>query len=219
MPHPRSHHSPAPALADIDGEEIVFPRRTVIFTEGEPGECFYIIQSGKVKISATAPGGRENLLEVLGPSDMFGELSLYEQGPRASTATTLTSVAAIGIDRSVLRQWITSRPDVAEQLLRAMARRLRWTNSMMMDLVFNDAPGRLAKALLELAQRFGVQHEGLLHVTHDLTQEEIAQFVGASRETVNKTLRDFARRGWLHLDGRSVTILAPERLARRAHQP
>ncbi|KOX31656.1 Crp/Fnr family transcriptional regulator [Saccharothrix sp. NRRL B-16348] len=197
-------------------ESVEFPRGHVIFAEGEPGDRLYIIQSGKVKIGRKSPDGRENLLGIFGPSDMFGELSIFDPGPRTSTATTVTEVRAVSMDRPALRQWITNRPEIAEQLLRALARRLRRTNSMLADLIFTDVPGRVAKALLQLAQRFGSQEAGLLRVTHDLTQEEIAQFVGASRETVNKALADFAHRGWLRLEGKSVLILDPERLARRA---
>ena len=102
------------------------------------------------------------------------------------------------------------------QLLRALAQRLRRTNEAMADLVFSDVPGRVAKALLDLAERFGDESsEGLL-VRHDLTQEELAQLVGASRETVNKALSEFANRGWLRLEGRSVLLIDRERLARRA---
>ena len=74
----------------------------------------------------------------------------------------------------------------------------------------------MAKQLLRLAQRFGVHEDGALRVTHDLTQNEIAQLIGASRETVNKTLADFVGRGWIRVDGKSVVITEPERLARRA---
>lgn len=197
-------------------EPVDFPRAHVIFTEGEPGDRLYIISSGKVKIGRSSPDGRENLLAVMGPSDMFGELSIFDPGPRTSTATTVTEVRAMTMDRSALREWIAKRPDIAEQLLRVIARRLRRTNNMLADLIFTDVPGRVAKALLQLAQRFGSQEAGMLRVTHDLTQEEIAQLVGASRETVNKALADFAQRGWLRLEGKSVLILEPERLARRA---
>ncbi|CAL99678.1 transcriptional regulator, Crp/Fnr family [Saccharopolyspora erythraea NRRL 2338] len=188
----------------------------MIFAEGEPGDRLYIIQSGKVKLGRKSPDGRENLLAIMGPSDMFGELSIFDPGPRTSTATTVTEVRALTMDRTALRQWIGTRPEIAEQLLRVVARRLRRTNGMLADLIFTDVPGRVAKALLQLAQRFGSQEAGLLRVTHDLTQEEIAQYVGASRETVNKALADFAHRGWLRLEGKSVLILDPERLARRA---
>jgi CRP/FNR family cyclic AMP-dependent transcriptional regulator len=197
-------------------EAVEFPRGHVIFAEGEPGDRLYIIQSGKVKIGRKSPDGRENLLGIFGPSDMFGELSIFDPGPRTSTATTVTEVRALTMDRPALRQWIATRPEIAEQLLRVVARRLRRTNGMLADLIFTDVPGRVAKALLQLAQRFGSQEAGLLRVTHDLTQEEIAQYVGASRETVNKALADFAHRGWLRLEGKSVLIMDPERLARRA---
>ncbi|MGH3830571.1 MAG: Crp/Fnr family transcriptional regulator [Pseudonocardiaceae bacterium] len=197
-------------------EPVSFPRAHVIFTEGELGDRLYIILSGKVKVGRRSTDGRENLLAVFGPSDMFGELSIFDPGPRTSTATTVTEVSAVCMDRPALREWITKRPEIAEQLLRVIARRLRRTNNMLADLIFTDVPGRVAKALLQLAHDFGTQEGSMLRVTHDLTQEEIAQLVGASRETVNKALADFAHRGWLRLEGKSVLILEPQRLARRA---
>jgi len=197
-------------------EPVDFPRGHVIFAEGEPGDRLYIILSGKVKLGRKSPDGRENLLWIAGPADMFGELSIFDPGPRTSSATTVTDVRAVSMDRPMLREWISKRPEIAEQLLRVIARRLRRTNNMLAELIFTDVPGRVARALLQFAQRFGSQEAGLLRVTHDLTQEEIAQFVGASRETVNKALADFAHRGWLRLEGKSVLILDPERLARRA---
>jgi CRP/FNR family transcriptional regulator, cyclic AMP receptor protein len=197
-------------------EPVSFPRAHVIFAEGELGDRLYIILSGKVKIGRKSPDGRENLLAVFGPSDMFGELSIFDPGPRTSTATTVTEVQAVTMDRTALREWIAKRPEIAEQLLRVIARRLRRTNNMLADLIFTDVPGRVAKALLQLAHDFGTQEGGMLRVTHDLTQEEIAQLVGASRETVNKALADFAHRGWLRLEGKSVLILEPQRLVRRA---
>jgi CRP-like cAMP-binding protein len=197
-------------------EPVSFPRAHIIFAEGELGDRLYIVLSGKVKIGRRSPDGRENLLAVFGPSDMFGELSIFDPGPRTSTATTVTEVDAVTMDRAALREWIAKRPEIAEQLLRVIARRLRRTNNMLADLIFTDVPGRVAKALLQLAHDFGTQEGGMFRVTHDLTQEEIAQLVGASRETVNKALADFAHRGWLRLEGKSVLILEPQRLVRRA---
>src|SRR5918998_3200380 len=197
-------------------QPVDFPRGHVVFNEGEPGDRLYIIVSGKVKLGRRSADGRENLLTIMGPSDMFGELSIFDPGPRTSSATTITEVRAVSMDREALRAWIKDRPEISEQLLRVLARRLRRTNGMLADLIFTDVPGRVAKALLQFAQRFGSQEAGLLRVMHDLTQEEIAQYVGASRETVNKALADFAHRGWLRLEGKSVLILDPERLARRA---
>ena len=131
---------------------------------------------------------------------MFGELSLFDPRPRTMSASAVTDVRLAALAHDDLRTWLTGRPDVALHLLAALAQRLRRTNEVMSDLVFTDVPGRVAKALLDLAARFGgpPQEDGL-QVNHDLTQEELAQLVGASRETVNKALADFVARGWIQL--------------------
>jgi CRP/FNR family cyclic AMP-dependent transcriptional regulator len=196
--------------------DVQLARGDRLFDEGDAGDRLYVVLDGKIKLTRTAPDGRENLLSVLGPGEMFGELSLFDPRPRTASAVAVTDsrLAALGHDR--LRHWLTGRPDVSMHLLRALAQRLRRTNDVMADLVFTDVPGRVAKALLDLADRFGEESEEGLQVRHDLTQEELAQLVGASRETVNKALADFAARGWLQLSAKSVLILDRERLARRA---
>ena len=197
-------------------QRVDLPRGHKVFAEGEPGERLYIIISGKVKIGRCSADGRENLLTIVGPSDIFGELSILNPGPRTTSATTITEVRAVSMDRGALRAWIAGRPEIAERLLRVLARRLQRTNNDLADLSFTDVPGRVAKNLLDLADRFGTQEPDGLHVHHDLTQEELAQLVGASRETVNKALADFAARGWLQISARSVLILDAERLRKRA---
>lgn len=216
----------APLFAALDDEaaaslrgsmtDVRLVRGEVLFAEGDPGDRLYLVLEGKIKLGRTSADGRENLLAVLGPGEMFGELSLFDPGPRAATATAVTEARLIGLGHDDLEQWLTGRPEVAQQLLRALARRLRRTNEAMADLVFSDVPGRVAKALLDLAHRFGVRSAEGLHVTHDLTQEELAQLVGASRETVNKALADFQQRGWIRHEARAVVLLDEERLARRA---
>jgi CRP/FNR family cyclic AMP-dependent transcriptional regulator len=198
-------------------EPVTFRRTEVVFSEGEPGDTLYIITAGKVKIGRKSVDGRDSLITLMGPSDMFGELAIFDPGPRTSTVTALTEVKAVMMSRSVLRSWIADRPEIAEQLLRVLARRLRRTNDNLSDLIFTDVPGRVAKQLLYLAQRFGSRDGTALRVDHELTQEEIAQLVGSSRETVNKALSDFAQRGWIRVQGRSILIDNAERLAKRAH--
>jgi CRP-like cAMP-binding protein len=208
---------PATAAALIEQlRPVDFPRGHTVFAQGWPGDRLFIIISGKVKIGRACTDGRENLLTVLGPSDMFGEISIFDPGPRTSSATTITAVQAVSMDRDALRTWIADRPEVTEQLLRVLARRLRRTNNILADHIFTDVPGRVAKQLLKLAQRFGTQEGAALRVKHDLTQEEIAQLVGASRETVNKVLAGFAQRSWIRLEGKSVLITNAEKLARRS---
>lgn len=197
-------------------DDVRLPRGATLFSEGDPGDRLYVVTQGKIKLGRTAADGRENLLAVMGPGEMFGELSLFDPGPRTATATAITETTLSGLGHDDLQPLLTQRPEVAGRLLAALARRLRRTNEAMADLVFSDVPGRVAKALLDLSTRFGVQTDDGLRVTHDLTQEELAQLVGASRETVNKALADFASRGFLRLEGRAVVILDVDRLTRRA---
>jgi len=187
-----------------------------LFSEGDAGDKLYIILTGKIKLTRAAPDGRENLLSVHGPGEMFGELSLFDPIPRTSSATAVTSARLAGIAHDDLRTWLSTRPEVAMHLLQALAQRLRRINDVKADLVFTDVPGRVAKALLDLAERFGVPTPDGIQVNHDLTQEELAQLVGASRETVNKALADFAGRGWIQLAAKSVLVTDADRLRKRA---
>ncbi|MCU1432392.1 MAG: Crp/Fnr family transcriptional regulator [Actinotalea sp.] len=216
----------APLFAAIDAEaahalfssmtRVQLPRGLAAFHEGEPGDRLYVIGSGKVKLGRRSNDGRENLLSVLGPAEMFGELSLFDPGPRTATATAVADAVLYELTHDELIDWLERYPPVAKHLLEALARRLRRTNEALADLVFSDVPGRVAKALLDLSTRFGEQVEDGLRVAHELTQEELAQLVGASRETVNKALADFAARGWVRREGRAIVLLDLGRLERRA---
>jgi len=161
-------------------------RGQVLFKEGDAGDQLFVVVDGKLKLGTTSNDGRENLLSILGPGDMFGELSLFDPGPRTATATA-----------------------VVDSKLLALA------NDVLSDLVFADVPGRVAKAIIELGERFGTKKDDGLHVNHELTQEELAQLVGASRETVNKALADFASRGWVKLEPRAVIVIDLDRLIKR----
>ncbi len=196
--------------------DVELPRGDRLFDEGDAGDRLYVVLEGKIKLTRAASDGRENLLSVLGPGEMFGELSLFDPRPRTASAVAITDARLAALAHADLLSWLTGRPDVALHLLRALAQRLRRANDVMADLVFTDVPGRVAKALLDLADRFGEPQGDGLQVHHDLTQEELAQLVGASRETVNKALADFAARGWLQLSAKSVLLLDAERLAKRA---
>ncbi|MFL6080077.1 MAG: Crp/Fnr family transcriptional regulator [Ornithinibacter sp.] len=191
-------------------------RGEVLFHEGDEGDKLYIVTEGKVKLGRTSSDGRENLLAIQGPGQMFGELSLFDPGPRSATVTAVTDATFSSLSHEDLLKWLDGRPGVARGLLAQLAGRLRRANDVVADLVFSDVPGRVAKALLDLADRFGRTADDGVHVHHDLTQEELAQLVGASRETVNKALADFASRGWLRLEARAVLLMDVERLKRRA---
>jgi CRP-like cAMP-binding protein len=197
-------------------QPVDFPRQWTVFAEGEPADRLYIIISGKVKIGHRSPEGRDHLLAILGPTEMFGELSMFDPGVRTASAITLTEVRAVSLDRDALRGWMADSPEVAEQLLRLLSRRLRRTTNKVTDQIFTDVPGRAAKQLLVLAQQFGIREGDAVRVAHALTQEEFAQLVGASREATNQALVTFAERGWIQWESHNVLIFDAEELARRA---
>ena len=225
MPHEEEVVRRAPLFTALDEaaavslrasmDSVKIAKGSILFKEGDEGEHLYVIIDGKLKLGTSSGDGRENLLSILGLGEMFGELSLFDPGPRTSTATAVTDAKLLSLSHEKVIPWLKQNPEVSLQLLTRLSQRLRRTNEAVGDLVFSDVPGRVAKALIDLGDRFGkTTPEGLL-VNHDLTQEELAQLVGASRETVNKALADFAGRGWLKLDGRSVLITDLERLEKR----
>ena len=187
----------------------------VLFHEGEPGDRLFIIVSGKVKLSRRSGDGRESILALLGPGEMFGEMTLFNPGPRSATATDVSNTELQVLNHADLVALLKRHPAVGTHLLAALAARLSRTDEALGDLVFSDVPGRVAKALVDLGKRFGQPGPDGVHLAHDLTQEELAQLVGASRETVNKALAEFSTRGWIKREGRSIVLRDIARLEHR----
>ena len=129
----------------------------VLFKEGQEGDRLYVVVHGKIKLGTTSADGRENLLSILGPGEMFGELSLFDPEPRTSTATAVTDARLVSLAHDAVIGLVTSNPQTSLELLRRLAQRLRKSNEVLADLVFADVPGRVAKAIMDLGERFGVQ--------------------------------------------------------------
>lgn len=216
----------APLFASLDDEafaalteditEVDLSRGATLFYEGDQGDQLYFVISGKMKLGRTASDGRENLVAIMGPGEIFGEMALFDPSPRSTSATAVSETRLAGVKHESLRKAMEKSPNISAQVLQALARRLRRTNENLADLVFSDVPGRVAKALLDLADRFGRPATDGILVAHELTQEELAQLVGASRETVNKALAEFVSRGWIRLEARAVVILDLQRLRQRS---
>jgi len=191
-------------------------RGETLFREGDDGHAMYVLVRGKVKLARTARDGRENLLALMGVGDMFGELTVFDPGPRMSRAHAVEDSVVYELAKDTLDVWLDDHLDMSRHMLRALAQRIRRTSNTMADLIFSDVPGRVAKAILDLGHRFGRMEHGHVTVRHGLTQEELAQLVGASRETVNKALADFASRGWIDVHIGAVEVYEPERLRARS---
>lgn len=128
---------------------------------------------------------------------------------------TLTEVEALRMDRNALRTWIIERPEIAEQLLRVLARRLRHTNNTLCDLIFTDVPARVAKQILDLAMRFGTDSGGPVRVEHHLTQRSSPNW-SAPRGNGQQGAGGLRPAGWIRQQGKALIIDQPAKLARRA---
>jgi CRP/FNR family cyclic AMP-dependent transcriptional regulator len=197
---------------------IRYQRGEVIFREGEPAERLFLIDQGRVKLSIGSPHGQELLIAVLGRGSIFGELAVIDRGPRAMDARAMEDSTIYALDSLVFWTLLESRPALARRLLELMARRLRRSDQNSQDLIFFDAPTRLARRLLELAEEHGEQvgDSQQVRITVRVTQEEMAQLVGVTRSSANRLVSSFAGRGWIDWNDGNPIILHPEALLRRA---
>jgi CRP-like cAMP-binding protein len=181
--------------------------RQVLFGQGDEASSLFVVRLGMLKVSRTTASGRERILALLGPGDLFGEMSLLDGWNRDATVTAVTTATVLELPQERFDHWLAENPAVTGRLLNLMGRRLRESNSVVADLVFADVPSRVARLLLQLAEQFGsTAADGTVIVDHRLTQDELAQCVGAARETVNKALASFASRGWIDVRVKTMTI-------------
>ncbi|HET8568867.1 MAG TPA: Crp/Fnr family transcriptional regulator [Candidatus Limnocylindria bacterium] len=188
-------------------------RRTVragkaIFRQDDPGSSLFIIESGVVKVQRTSPDGKEVILAILGAGDFFGELALLDGEPRSADAIAKDDSVLLTLERDDFLRYIEKDMRVATKLLAALSRRLRRTDQLVQDAAFLDVPARLARALLQL--------EGT-EAAQGLTQSELAAMVGASRESVNRWLQFFRRRGLVEYSGGAIRVLQPDELRRHIY--
>ncbi|HEX8869963.1 MAG TPA: Crp/Fnr family transcriptional regulator [Lentzea sp.] len=196
-------------------EPVEFARGDVLLRLGVRTDELLVVRSGKAKTCCTSTDGRELVLDFHCAGDVLVEPTLFDAAPAVSTTIALTDVQVGRIARADLTKWLALCPEITERLLGTIARRQRESHQMRMDIVQMDAPARLAKALLRLAGRFGQAQRGALLMIEDLTQEELGQYIGARRDTVNKTLSDFAQRGWISIERKSIFLTDPAQLSRR----
>lgn len=211
-----------PFFANLDPDDAeqlssrLIPRRfsagQIIFHLGDPGGLLYIINEGKVKISHSNPDGQEALLAILGSGDFFGELALLDESPRSATAEALEPTETLTLHRTEFMRFLESNPSIARHILTVLARRIRHMNAQISDIFFLDLPGRLARTLLNLADRHGQQTSEGIQIELSLTQTDLAEMTGATRVSINKALGRFRRSHWVKVKGHRMTILDREAL-------
>jgi CRP-like cAMP-binding protein len=185
-----------------------------IFAQDDPSGALFLIASGKVKVTYRHPDGREAVLNVLGRTELFGEVTPFDCEPREVTATAMTEVCAVVIDRRQLLVWMSEFPEVIQQIMRLLARRTDVLTDCLVDFACEDPTYRVARRLLLLGRRFGCREGDLVRVAHDLTLNEISLFTGVTQERITTTLSDFADRGWIAFDGGCLLIVDGHGLAR-----
>ena len=192
------------------------PRRyggdQVIFNEGDPGASLYVIMQGRVKIARSSPDGKERTIALLGPGDLFGELALLDGDARSADAVALEDSQVLVVPREEFRAFLMEHPQVAMGLLVVLSRRLRRTSQIVHDAAFFDVRGRLARVLLELAQAEAHGESAGSLICPRLTQAELANMVGVTRESINKWLRVFEQRGTLAKRHGRLVVTDPESL-------
>jgi CRP-like cAMP-binding protein len=183
-----------------------YPRGGTVLAEGEPGTDLLVVGEGRLKICTRSPNGDELIHRVAITGDTFGEVSLFDPGPRSATVEALEPSVVVIIPGDSVRNEVRNTPDFAEEMLRQQAGIIRRLNGTTADLVFLDLPRRLAKWLIDHADHHGTVDMGL-------SQSQLAAAVGGVRQSVNTALRSFERRGWVRSEGRTVVLIDGDALS------
>ena len=185
-------------------------RGTTMFAKGDPGSGLMGVLAGAVKVSVASADGKDIVLNVFREGDIFGEIALLDGRPRTADATAMSDCELIVIERRDFVPFLSSQPDVMLKFIEILCSRLRRTSEQVQDITFLNLPTRLAKTLLQLTG--GVQGSATPSKA-TITQREISQMIGMSRESTNKQLRAWAKRGWIRLERGGVGVLALDKLA------
>jgi len=229
-PGPRCVRSVADVLAGIPlfrvlGEEGVtaaaraglcrtYAPGQLICYQGDPGEHLYAVLLGLVKVVFTSERGDEMVLNIMGPGETFGELALLDGSPRSASVIALRSTSVFTLPRAKLLKLMSDHPGLADEFLTLIGKLVRKLTEQAGDLAFLDLGSRLAKILLQLAERRDDVHGVILD--RGLTQSDLAGMVGATRPAVNRTLKAFVARGFISIKGRTIVLHDLAALRRRS---
>jgi len=191
------------------------PRGSLILTQGDEGEALFLIRTGQVKVSVVAEDGREVILSVLGAGSFFGEMALLDDEPRSAHVFAMEESVLLSLRREDFRARLAQSPELGIALLRELSRRLRRADDTITSLMLLDVNGRVAHLLLEMAREEG---EAGTTIARRLTHAAIGQMVGASRETVSRTMRNLVLRNVIAVTRKGITLLDPAALRLAAQQ-
>ncbi len=179
-------------------------RGASIFAKDDPGSSLYAVITGTVKISISSPDGRNAILNLVGPGEVFGEMSVLDGQPRSADAIANTNCEIFVIDHRDFLPFVRNQPTLAMKFIELLCARLRWTSEQVEQVILQDLPGRLASALLGLIEKRKPDPE---NHTIAITQQEISEMVGMTRESINKQLRAWSARNWVRLEHGAIVVL------------
>jgi CRP-like cAMP-binding protein len=182
----------------------LYEEGAVVFMRGDPGDSLCGVVSGRVRISASRPGGKEVFLNIMAPGDAFGEIALLDGQPRTATATALARTELIIVRRDRFASLLVSEPQLAMHLIQLLCERVRWTAQLMEDSALLGVPARIAKRVLSLARLQGAEAAAGTRIA--ISQEELAQFLSLSRQIVNQHLQAWKQKGWIVGSRGSLTL-------------
>ena len=193
-----------------------FKKKQPIYLQGDPSETLYFLKKGIVKLSRLDESGKEITLTLLEPGEIFGELGIFDDSPRETTAVALEDCLICAMRRDDFEKLMEKKSDISFKLSKLMGLRLRQIESRIQELMFRDVPSRLASLLLRLADKHPREMKRGLRINVKLSQQELANLIGATREMTSSVLNIFKRDGWIDVESKYIYILNRRRLEKMA---
>jgi CRP-like cAMP-binding protein len=185
-------------------------RARTIFSKGDPGSGLFAICKGTVKITAPSVAGHDAVFNLLSAGDVFGEIAVLDGAPRTADAVAVTDCELFAVERRDFLPLMRDEPDIALKIIELLCQRLRHQSEQLEDVMFLSLPSRLAKALLRLS---GSERSTPGDRSATVTQRDLGNMIGMSRESTNKQLRSWEKRKWVRLDRGAIVILSPDALS------
>lgn len=186
-----------------------YPRGSIVFYEGDPGDFLMVVLKGKVKVALLGEGGQEIILAMLGVRDFFGEMAILESAPRSATVMTVEPSEFLCLDQQSFSNLLQDQPSISTKILKHLSERLRQADEQIRSLAMFDIYGRIAQCLLRLGQTQGKRLDGQLIITERPSFQELSHMIGCSRETVSRAMKVLQEDGYLTVTRKDITIKRP----------
>jgi len=189
-----------------------YKKDMLIFLEGEPGEAFYFIKKGKVKVYRSYPDGREHIISILGEGDIFAEVTLFSNVSYPASASAYDDCVIGFVRNSDMEHLITETPSMALALIKVMSQKLIFAQQKIRDLTFADVFARTAAELIKLSEQYGEKQEAGTKITVEFTRQQLAELVGTTRETISRVISKFKKEKSICEDGNNIIITDIDKL-------